>query len=425
VTTVFVNPDGGGSVDLPAQRIELLRHGLGVNVAQMVPHGSVREAVIGMADRAPTGAEMERMRGIVAAGMAAGAFGLSSGPFYAPGSYAATEELVELARVAGRDGGVYISHIRDESDYTIGVVASVDEVIRVAREAGLPGVVTHIKALGPNVWGYSSALVQRIERARADGVEVYADQYPYDASSTGLESALLPRWAQEGGQEALRARLDDPVQRARIREEMETNLARRGGADRIQFVHDAEDPALGGSTLAQIATDRGLHPLDLAIALLRERGRSIISFNMIDSDIVTLMRQPWTMTASDGFLVPFGEGFPHPRSYGTFTRKIRKYVVEEGVIDLATAIRSMTSLPASVFRIPDRGVLRPGAMADVVVFDLERLRDLSDYSDPHRLSEGMVHVLVNGAPAIENGRFTGGRHGTVLAGAGQTSRAGP
>jgi N-acyl-D-amino-acid deacylase len=425
VTTVFVNPDGGGPVDLPAQRVELLRHGLGVNVAQMVPHGSVRGAVIGMADRAPTADEMERMRGIVAAGMAAGAFGLSSGPFYAPGSYAATEELVELARVAGRDGGVYISHIRDESDYTIGVVASVDEVIRVAREAGLPGVVTHIKALGPNVWGYSSALVQRIERARAQGVEVYADQYPYDASSTGLGPALLPRWAEEGGQDALRARIDDPGQRGRIRGEMEENLARRGGAERIQFIHDAEDPALGGRTLAQVAAERGHHPLDLALTLLRERGRSIISFNMIESDIVTLMRQPWTMTASDGALVPFGQGFPHPRAYGTFPRKIRRYVLEEGVIDLATAIRSMTSLPASVFRMPDRGVIRPGAVADVVVFDLERLRDLSDYPDPHRLSEGMVHVLVNGSPAIENGRFTGGRHGIVLSRSARAPDAAP
>jgi N-acyl-D-amino-acid deacylase len=209
VTTVFVNPDGGGPVDMVEQRASLLEDGLGVNVAQMVPHGSVRGAVIGPDDRAPSAPELERMRSLVAQGMEAGAFGLSSGPYYAPGSFATTEELIELARVAGGHGGVYSSHIRDEADYTIGVVAAVDEVIRISREAELPGIVTHIKALGPRVWGYSGALVKRIERARADGVQVYADQYPYHASSTSLSAALLPRWAQAGGGDSLRARLVD------------------------------------------------------------------------------------------------------------------------------------------------------------------------------------------------------------------------
>ncbi|MGH7483076.1 MAG: N-acyl-D-amino-acid deacylase family protein, partial [Longimicrobiales bacterium] len=199
ITTVFVNPDGGGAVDLGEQRRALLEHGIGVNVAQFVPHGSVRREVVGMADREATPEELERMRAMVRAAMEAGAFGLSSGLFYTPGRFAPLEEVIALARVVGEYGGAYQSHIRDEADYGIGVVAAVDEVIRVAREAGVPGVVTHIKVLGPHVWGYSAALVHRIDEARAAGVEVYADQYPYEASATGLEPALVPAWAREGG----------------------------------------------------------------------------------------------------------------------------------------------------------------------------------------------------------------------------------
>jgi N-acyl-D-amino-acid deacylase len=414
ITTVFVNPDGGGPVDLVRQRAALLEHGLGVNVALMVPHGSVRGAVIGPDDRAPTSEEMERMRALVRAGMEAGAFGLSSGPYYAPGSFAQTDELIELARVAAGFGGAYSSHIRDESDYTIGVVAAVDEVIEVAREAGLPGVVTHIKALGPRVWGYSSALVHRIERAREQGIEVYADQYPYEASSTGLSAALVPRWAEAGGSSALTARIDDAETRRRLRAEMIENLDRRGGAERIQISRFARDASLEGQTLAQIAELRGMHPVDVALELVRGGGPSIVSFNMHDRDIETLMRQPWTMTASDGGLVQMGQGVPHPRAYGTFPRKIRRYVIERETVDLASAIRSMTSLPASVFRVTDRGVIRTGAIADIVIFDLDRLRDTATYDAPHSLAEGMAYVLVNGRLAIDGGEFARDLHGQVL-----------
>lgn len=404
ITTVLVNPDGGGPVDLVKQRRNLEEHGLGPNVALMVPHGSVRRAVIGTEDRAPTPAEMQEMKDLVRAGMEAGAFGLSSGPYYSPGSFAKTEELVELAKVAAEYGGAYNSHIRDESDYTIGVVAAVDEVITVAREARLPGVVTHIKALGPRVWGFSDTLVQRIEKARAEGVEVFADQYPYNASSTSLSAALLPRWAQAGGQKALVERLDDSATRARIRAEVVENLDRRGGADRIQFARYTKDRSIEGKTLQQVAAERKLDPVDLTLELVYAGSApSIVSFNMHENDIATFMRQPWTMTASDGGLVRMGQGVPHPRGYGTFPRKIRKYVLEEGVIDLAAAIRSMTSLPATVYRIPGRGLLRVGNVADIVVFDLEKITDNATFDDPHQLSSGMVHVLVNGAFAIENG----------------------
>jgi len=414
ITTVFVNPDGGGPVDLAAQREALLRDGLGVNAAPLVPHGSVREAVLGMADRHPDAAELERMRALVAAGMREGAWGLSSGPFYAPGSYAETAELVALARVAGAAGGAYQSHVRDESSYTIGVLAAVDEVITVARDAGLPGVVTHVKALGPEVWGFAQAIVMRIERARAEGVEVWADQYPYDASATGLAAALLPRWAQAGGKAALAERLADPETRARIRAEMALNLERRGGAGRIQFRRVPEEPALEGRRLDEVARSRGEDPLDVALALLERGSPRIVSFGMHEDDVRVLLRQPWTMTASDGDLVPFGEGVPHPRSYGTFPRKLRRYVLDEPVVPLEQAIRSMTSLPARVYRMAARGELRPGAFADLVVFDLDRVRDKATYGEPHQLAEGMVHVLVNGRFAIRDGAFTGERAGRVL-----------
>lgn len=414
ITTVFVNPDGGGPADLAEQKRALLRDGLGVNVALLVPHGSVRRAVLGMADRAPTAAELDRMRALVRSGMEEGAFGLSSGPFYAPGSYAKTDELVELAKVAAQYGGAYTSHIRDESDYTIGVVAAVDEVIEISRQAELPGVITHIKALGPNVWGYGAAIAHRIERARERGIEVFADQYPYEASSTGLSAALVPRWAQAGGQDSLDLRLADPARRAQIRAEMVQNLERRGGPNAIMFARYTPDPSIEGLTLAEHAARRNVDPIDAALELVRGGGPSIISFNMAASDIKHLMKQPWTMTSSDGDLVPMGRGVPHPRAYGTFPRRIRKYVIEEETTDLAHAIRSMTSLPATVFRMNGRGVIREGAIADLVLFDLNRIGDAATFQEPHQLSEGVVHVLIGGQFAVRDGVPASAKHGSVL-----------
>jgi N-acyl-D-amino-acid deacylase len=278
----------------------------------------------------------------------------------------------------------------------------------------LPGIVTHIKALGPNVWGFSSPAIRRIERARARGVEVFADQYPYDASSTGLSAALVPRWAEAGGDSAMRRRLSDPVEGERVRKEMAANLIRRGGPERQVIARHRADPSIEGKSLAEIATSRRTTPLDAAVAILMAGGAGIVSFNMDEADIAAFMRQPWTMTSSDGTLVPMNEGVPHPRAYGTFPRKLRRYVVEREVIGLEAAIRSMTSLPATVFRIVDRGVIRPGAKADLVVFDLDRLRDPTDYQRPHRVAEGMGLVLVDGGVALENGRAGPQRFGSVL-----------
>jgi N-acyl-D-aspartate/D-glutamate deacylase len=401
-------------VDLQKQRLALQKNALGVNVAMMVPHGSVRRAVLGMSDRDPTSGELERMQALTDEGMRAGAFGLSDGPYYAPASFSKPSEIIALAKVASRYGGVYTSHIRDESDYTVGLVAAVDEVIAVAREAKLPGVVTHIKALGPHVWGLSEHIVQRVEQAREHGVQVYADQYPYEASGTGIVGALVPRWALVGGDTALRRRIDDATDGPRLRTEIRANLERRGGADRLQFSDYTPDHSIEGKTLGQVARDRNLPPVEMALALLKKDDAGLTSFNMAESDIATFMRQPWTMTCTDGGLVEMGDGVPHPRFYGAFSRKIRKYVNEEHVLDLPSAVRSMTSLPASVFHIEDGGWIRPGMRADILVFDPEQVRDVATYEKPHQLSQGMVAIIVNGGVAMDSGKFTEGRFGRVL-----------
>lgn len=414
LTTIFANPDGGGPVKMPEQRTALLEYGLGVNVAQFVGHGSVRRAVMGTEDRAPTASELNEMKGIVRTAMEDGAWGLSSGTFYVPGAYSEPEEIEELAKEVAPFGGAYQSHYRDESTYTVGLIAAVDEVINVGRVAGIPAVLTHVKALGPFVWGYGAAIVSRVERAREEGVQIFADQYPYTASATGLGAALLPRWSQAGGQDSLMARMDRPADMARIREGMVLGLARRGGAHRIQFRRFRPDPSIEGRLLSDLAEERNQDPIDTAIDLLRQGSVSIVSFNMSDADVETLMAQPWTMTASDGDLVTWNEGVPHPRTYGAFARKIRLYTVEKGTVSLEHTIRSMTSLPAMVYGMPDRGVLRGGAAADVVVFDLARVRDKAEYTAPHQLAEGMVWVFVNGEAAIRDGEVTEVRAGRVL-----------
>jgi N-acyl-D-aspartate/D-glutamate deacylase len=354
------------------------------------------------------------MKALVREGMEAGALGLSSGPFYVPGSYAETEEYVATASVASEYGGVYQSHIRDESNYTVGLLAAVDEVIQIAREADLPGIVTHVKALGPPVWGFSSAVEQRVERARAEGVEVFADQYPYTASATSLTAALVPRWAQSGGRDSLVYRLKQDDLRARVRDDMTKNLERRGGADRIQFRSFAPDPSIEGKTLADVATERNESALSTALHLIEQATPGIVSYNMLDEDVERFMRQPWTMTCSDGGLVAMGEGVPHPRNYGAFPRKLGRYARDQRVIDLGFAVRSMTQLSASVMGLPERGRLQPGAAADLVVFDLDEVHDPATFRAPHQLADGMMHVLVNGRLAIREGTFTGGLHGRVL-----------
>jgi N-acyl-D-amino-acid deacylase len=413
ITTVFINPDGAGPTDLPAQRMALEAKGIGVNIAQFVPHGAVRSAVLGMADRAPNGDELAKMAALTRAGMEAGGIGLSSGLYYAPGSYATTDEVIALASVASEFGGVYSSHIRDEADFSIGVVAAVQEVVRIAEEAHLPGVVSHMKALGPAQWGLSVALTTRIDQARARGVQVYADQYPYEASGTGLSAALVPRWAQVGGPDEFAMRLAGK-DRDRIKAAIGESLARRGGASTLVISSYTPDQSLEGKSLAAIAAERNNTVVDVVVALLEKGDGGLVSFNMSERDIAHIMRQPWTMTCTDGDLTLPGDGKPHPRGYGAFARKLGVYVRERGVVGLADAVRSMTSLPAQVFGLKDRGTIRPGARADLVIFDPEKIRDAATYAAPQQLAEGMRVVVVNGIVTIDDGTPTNATPGRAL-----------
>lgn len=414
ITTVAINPDGGGSTDIPGQREALEEHGIGVNVMQLVPHSTIRRSVMGTEDRAPTEAELNEMENIMEEGMKNGAFGISTGLFYTPGAYAETEELIELAKVAARYNGIHSSHIRDESDYSVGLVASVDEIIRISEEANLPGIVSHIKALGTGVWGYSSAVVSRIDRARDEGVEVFADQYPYPASSTNLTAVLIPTWAREGGRTEMLQRFGDPDLLEDIKIAMEANLERRGGPESIQIADYGADRSMEGLRLDDIAEQFGVNAIDAALMMIKEHNPSVVSFNMHEEDVARFMSQSWTMTSSDGGLVEMGDGIVHPRNYGSFPRKISKYVQEEGVVELPFAIRSMTSLSASVFGLYNRGLIKTGQKADITIFNFENIRDKATYDNPHRLSEGVEYVIINGKFAVENGEFKDDLAGKVL-----------
>jgi N-acyl-D-amino-acid deacylase len=398
VTTLVVNPDGGGPLDLAAQRTTLEAGGLGPNVALLIGHGSIRSDVVKPSSRGEvTNEELDRMRTLVRRAMDDGAFGLSSGLFYTPGSFAKTEEVIALAKVAGERGGVYTSHIRDEGDYDVGLIASVQEVIRIAEEGHLTGIVSHMKALGPDSWGLSMAATARIEQARARGVPVLADQYPYEASSTSLRAALLP-----GGTDVV----TEPLLR--------DNIRRRGGAASIRIASYAPDRSLEGKSLAEIAAARKETAEATVAALLSRGNASIVSFNMSEEDIRHIMTRPYTMASSDGGLVTPGSGVPHPRNNGAFARRLAVYVRERGVIGLEFAIRSMTSLPATVFGMTDRGVIREGAIADIAVFDLDAIRENATYAEPHKVAEGMSWVLINGVPVVANGAFTEALPGKVL-----------
>jgi N-acyl-D-amino-acid deacylase len=351
------------------------------------------------------------MKAVVRQAMADGAFGLSSGLFYTPGRFAETEEVIALAREAGR---VYSSHIRDEGNYDAGLVASVNEVIRIAEEAGVRGVVSHMKALGPDSWGLSATVIANLEAARARGVEVYADQYPYEASSTSLAAALIPGETVEALREAMAGADSRRLMLERVRE----HIRRRGGAAATVMASGRGVGGLEGRSLDEIARERGVPAEQAAVDLILAGGASIVSFNMTDEDIDRIMRQTWTMASSDGGLTEPGDGQPHPRGNGAFARRLARYVRERQVISIEHAVRTATSLPARVFEIPDRGEIRAGAFADLIVFDLARVQDRATYRDPHQLAAGMDWVIVNGRVAVRDGEFTGARAGAVLRKAG-------
>jgi len=407
VTTLLIGVDGSGTPDVAAERAAFERLGVGTNLVPYVGFGAVRERVLGQASRAPDGAELERMRALVAKGMCEGAIGLSTGLFYAPQSFATTDEVIVLAREAARRGGIYDTHQRDESSYTIGLLKSVAETLEIGRAAGLPVHFAHLKALGVDVQGQAPAVVAAIEAARSAGQEVTADQYPWTASGSALEPSLLPAWALDGGRPALLGRLDDPASLERIRTAMRDNLRRRGGAPSL-LLTTAGTP-WAGQTLAQIAAAWRLEPVDAALRIIRqdEHGTDVASFNMIEDDIRLIMRQPWVVTSSDG-----SDG--HPRQYATFPLKYAKYARAEHVISTLEFIRSSTGRTADMFRLDRRGYLREGYFADVVVFDPDRYAPRADYLHPRLLSAGVDDLYVNGQAVIRAGRLTQLAPGRVL-----------
>jgi N-acyl-D-aspartate/D-glutamate deacylase len=363
--------------------------------------------VLGDNARAPSPAELERMGGLVARGMCDGALGLSTGLFYSPQSFATTEEVVALARVAARHGGIYDSHLRDESSYTVGLLAAVKEAIKIGHDAGLPVHIAHIKALGVDVQGKAVDVISLIEAARGRGQNVTADQYPWNASGTSLEASLVPRWAFDGGRRRMLARLDDPSLKAQLQSEMADNLRRRGGGEALMPI--AAGRPWSGLRLSEIAGRWGVTPLDAALRIIREQpdDTAAISFNMADDDIERFMRQPWVVTSSDG-------SSGHPRMYATFPRKYAVYVNEKHVLTLAEFINASSGRTADQFGLEHRGHLRAGDFADVVVFDPLRYRPGADYAHPAVPAEGVVWVLVNGKVAVERGEVTGVAAGRAL-----------
>jgi N-acyl-D-amino-acid deacylase len=407
----------------------LERQGIGINLASYVGATSVREVVIGGANRAPTAAELLRMRALVREAMEQGAVGVSTALEYAPAPYASTEELIALASEAAPYGGIYATHMRSEGD---GMVAALDETFRIAREARIPAEIWHLKVAGKKNWGHMADVVKRIEAARASGLDITADTYAYTAWFNDM-SAFVPPWAHDGGNEKMVARLKDPAMRARIVKDIKTpsdtwdnEWDEISGPESI-LIGVVKNPALRslqGQTLAAIAKSRGKDPIETLLDILVEDNgfTGCAVFGMQEDDVTLALLQPWTSinndssgTSPEGLL---GEEHPHPRAYGTFPRILRKYVREEHRLSLEEAIRKFTALPAQRMRLTDRGVLKRGMWADVVVFDPATIADRSTFSSPNQLATGMRWVLVNGAPVIADGKMTGAKPGQVLRGPG-------
>jgi len=404
VTSLVTGNCGGGTYEVGQYFAKMQQQGAGLNIVHLVGHGTVRSAIMQDADRAPTPEELEKMKGLVDKAMREGASGMSSGLFYAPGSYAKVDEVVELARVVRKYGGIYASHIRDESDYTTGLKSSIEEAIEVGERAGVTVEISHIKALGKPVWGQAPEICRIIEAAQGRGVRVYADQYPYNASGTSLTASILARWVEADGE--TRERLQDPKLLPKIKKEMAENIERRGGPDTLLISSFRAKPEWEGKNLLEISRIMGKTPVDAAIEMLLMGSAGVISFNMSEDDIEFFMKKPYVATCSDGDIVEFGKGIPHPRNYAAFTRKIKRYVIEKRTIPMGQAIRAATGLPAEVLGFKDRGLIKQGYAADIIIFDPIMVADRATYEKPHQYSEGIHYVLVNGKLAIEEGKFT-------------------
>ena len=433
VTTLIAGPDGSSPVPIAPFLAKLQALHTSVNVGTFIGQGSIRSEVIGEVNRTAKDDELQKMRGLVEQGMKDGAFGLSTGLFYVPGTFTPTDEVVELAKVAGRFGGIHVSHMRDE---TAGVLDSVNETIAIGERGGLPTQVTHHKIIGRPNWGKSVETLQAVDRARARGVDVTIDAYPYTASSTSIQGALLPAWAQEGGSKQMLARLGDTGTRAKVKAEIVRIIQNeRGGGDPRNIVIAAcdWDASLAGKNLSEIARSRGLagqgpgldgaptvdHAADAALWIVERGGCQAVFHAIGEEDLERILRYPATMIASDGEIPTFGVASPHPRSYGTFARVLAVYARDRQVVTLEDAIRKMTAFPAARLGLVDRGIVRPGLKADLVVFDPAKVVDRATFERPHQYAAGFSHVITNGQVVFESGTMTAARPGSVLYGSGR------
>jgi dihydroorotase/N-acyl-D-amino-acid deacylase len=435
VTTLMEGPDGGGSglfggfpVPLKPFLDRLEATPRSVNFGTFIGQGAVRESVIGMVDRATTPAELERMRGVVRQGILDGAFGLSTGLFYIPGKFTPMSEVVELQKLFAPFRGVHTSHMRDEAG---GVLESVRETIAIGERAGVPTHVSHHKIIGKANWGKSVDSLKLIDEARLRGVDVTLDQYPYTASSTNIQAALLPGWALDGGLQQAIARIKDPATRPKVKAAVaDLIMTERGGGDprNVVIVACAWDASLAGKNLAEITRIRGHEPTlensaESVLWLVENGGCRGVYHAMGEGDLQRILAHPATMIASDGQVAQFGRDAIHPRSYGTFARVLSVYVREKNILTLEDAVRKMSSFPAARIGLADRGVIRPGMKADISVFDPVRVRDLATFDKPHQYAEGFSYVIVNGQVVYENGTMTAARPGRVLYGPGKISAA--
>jgi N-acyl-D-aspartate/D-glutamate deacylase len=412
VTTVVTGNCGFGPSDVAAYFAKLEKGGVGSNVIHLVPHNAVRRAVMKNANRTPTDTELKKMADLVDKGMSDGAWGLSTGLIYNPGTYAKTDELIALAKASARHGGLYASHIRDEG---VGVLAAIDEALRIGREGGLPVHVSHLKASGRKAWGLAADEIALIEKARKGGQVVTADQYPYVASSTSLSAMVVPARYREGDRKDFLARLDDPDTGPQLRKAIADKIEGRSGGESVRIASYRPKPAWQGKNLVEIADKEKKTPLDIVLEIERNGGASVVSFGMKEEDVRLIMKQPWVATASDGGArVPDATTVPHPRSYGCFSRKVGRYALDEKVISLQHAIRSSSGLPADILHLPERGYLKKGYFADVVVFDAKIFRDMATFDKPHQYTPGVKYLFVNGKLVIDDGTFTKALAGKVL-----------
>ena len=418
VTTALGGPDGSSPWPFGNYLDSLAQIGVGMNVAYLIGHNTVRRNVMGLDNRAPTGEEMSAMKDQIAQAMQEGAYGISTGLKYLPGTFSRVDEVIELSKVASAGGGIYTSHLREEG---LGLLESVREAIAISKEADIPVVLTHHKVVGKPMWGKSEITLSMVDSARTSGLDIKIDQYPYNASYTGI-GILIPSWARAGGNEAFRQRVSDPALRDSVKAGIVFNLINdRGGADlnRVQFAKVSWMPELEGKTLGHWCQLKGLETTmengaDLVIEAQLNGGASCVFHAMDEADVERIMKHPQTMIASDGRLVQPGMGHPHPRWYGTFPRVLGHYVREKKTISLPEAIYKMTHFPATTMGLQDRGLIREQMKADIVIFDPETIADKATFEDPHQYPEGISWVIINGQLSVANGVFQALKAGRVL-----------